>query len=49
MQKKYNYKQQIITKKKKIYPVNAELRNYLEENRREIELPVSYSDLRHFN
>lgn len=44
-----SYQQQIITKKKIIYPVNAELRHYLEENRREIALPVSYSDLRHFN
>ncbi len=43
------YQQQIITKKKTIYKVNTELRNYLEENRREIKLPVSYADLRHFN
>lgn len=43
------YKQQIISKKKKIYPVNEELRDYLEKNLREIKLPVSYADLKHFN
>ena len=36
MKKPKNYQQQIITKKKKIYPVNKELENYLAENRREI-------------
>ncbi len=49
MKQSKNFRQQIITKKKTIYPVNAELRSYLEENRREINLPVSYADLRHFN
>jgi hypothetical protein len=49
MKKPKNYKQQIISKKKKIYPVNKELRQYLTENRREIDLPVTYGDLRHFN
>ncbi len=49
MQQPVNYSQQIITRKKTIYQVNAELRQYLLENRREIDLPVSYSDLRHFN
>lgn len=49
MENPIHYKQQIITKKKTIYKVNTELRNYLEENRREIKLPVSYADLRHFN
>jgi hypothetical protein len=44
-----HYQQQIISKKKKIYPVNPELRGYLEENLREIKIPVSYSDLKHFN
>ncbi len=44
-----HYSQQIITKKKTIYPVFAPLREYLEENRREISLPVTYADLRHFN
>lgn len=44
-----NYRQQIISKKKIIYPVNAELKAYLADNRREISLPVSYADLRHFN
>ncbi len=48
MKKPKNYAQQLITKKKKIYPVNQELRKYLAENRREIKLPVSYADLRHF-
>ena len=49
MKKPKNYKQQLITKKKKIYPVNEELSNYLVEYRREIDLPVTYADLRHFN
>ncbi|MCX6199674.1 MAG: hypothetical protein NTY88_10725 [Bacteroidetes bacterium] len=49
MENPKHYQQQIITKKKTIYKVNAELRSYLEENRREIKLPVSYADLRHFN
>ncbi|HWB62392.1 MAG TPA: hypothetical protein VG603_02695, partial [Chitinophagales bacterium] len=44
-----DYKQQVITKKKHIYPVNEELRAYLKEYRREIALPVSYTDLRHFS
>ncbi|MFN8298236.1 MAG: hypothetical protein U0T75_03955 [Chitinophagales bacterium] len=44
-----NYAQQIITKKKTIYPVTEPLRAYLAENRRAIDLPVSYADLRHFN
>jgi hypothetical protein len=48
MKKHGNYQQQIITRKKTIYPVNKELRNYLHDNRREIELPVSYEDLKHF-
>ncbi len=49
MENPKHYQQQIITKKKTIYKVNSELRNYLEEHRREIKLPVSYADLRHFN
>ncbi|HLP49285.1 MAG TPA: hypothetical protein VK154_00220 [Chitinophagales bacterium] len=44
-----SYQQQIITKKKQIYPVNPELRQYLANNSREIKVPVSYADLRHFN
>jgi hypothetical protein len=44
-----HYRQQIITKKKHIYKVNDELREYLKENDREIKLPVSYVDLKHFN
>lgn len=48
MKKQSNYQQPIITKKKTIYPVNEELRKYLQDNRREIELPVSYDDLKHF-
>lgn len=49
MKKPQSYQQQIITKKKKIYPVNQELRKYLEANAREIKLPVTYNDLRHFS
>jgi hypothetical protein len=49
MKKPRSYQQQIITKKKEIYPVNAELRQYLQSNRREIKLPVNYADLKHFN
>lgn len=48
MKKPKDYKQQLITKKKKIYPVNDELRGYLTEYRRKIDLPVTYADLRHF-
>lgn len=44
-----HYRQQIITKKKHIYSVNRDLRLYLEDNQREIHLPVSYADLKHFN
>jgi hypothetical protein len=44
-----HYKQQIITRKKHIYKVNNELRKYLKENDREIKLPVSYADLKHFS
>ena len=49
MKKPKNYTQQLITKKKKIYPVNEDLRKYLSEYRRGIKLPVSYADLKHFN
>jgi hypothetical protein len=49
MKKPKNYKQQLISKKKTIYPVNKELQNYLAENQRQIKLPVTYSDLRHFS
>ncbi|MFN8322370.1 MAG: hypothetical protein U0T74_06890 [Chitinophagales bacterium] len=49
MKKNSHYRQQIITKKKIIYPVNPELRSYLTHNSREINLPVAYTDLRHFN
>ncbi|MBS1688064.1 MAG: hypothetical protein JSS96_05030 [Bacteroidetes bacterium] len=38
-----------ISKKKIIYPVNRQLRQYLAEHSREIDLPVKYDDLRHFN
>lgn len=44
-----SYQQQIITKKKINYPVSKELFTYLADYRREIELPISYTDLRHFN
>ena len=49
MKKPKTYRQQLITKKKKIYPVNEELQGYLTENRREINLPVTYTDLKHFS
>lgn len=48
MKKPADYHQQIITKKKKIFPVNEELREYLVQNRRESNIPVSYDDLKHF-
>jgi hypothetical protein len=48
MKKPKTYQQQVITKKKLIYPVNEKLHNYLHENMRQITLPVSYADLRHF-
>ena len=44
-----SYRQQIITLKKTIYPIAEPLRAYLQEYRRQIELPVTYSDLKHFN
>ncbi len=49
MKKPNSYQQQLITKKKKIYPVNPALRKYLAEYRREINLPVTYADLKHFS
>jgi hypothetical protein len=49
MKKPKNYRQQLITKKKKIYPVNHELQKYLAENQRQIKLPVTYADLKHFS
>ncbi len=49
MKQPRTYKQQIITKKKDIYPVNAELRKYLQTHSREIKLPVNYADLKHFS
>ena len=48
MKKPKNYRQQLITKKKNIYPVGPELQKYLTDNRREIPLPVTYNDLKHF-
>jgi len=39
----------IISKKKKQYPVTTELRNYLKLYKREITIPVSYRDLEAFN
>ncbi|MGN6568931.1 MAG: hypothetical protein ACTHJ0_13305, partial [Flavipsychrobacter sp.] len=38
-----------ISKKKIIYPVNNQLRQYLAKHSREIDLPVKYNDLLHFN
>jgi len=43
-----NYRQQIISRKKFIYKVNAVLRAYLESFDREIHIPVSYADLKKF-
>lgn len=37
-----------ITKKKKIFPINAPLRSYLEEFNRVVAFKVQYEDLRHF-
>lgn len=48
MKQPRTYKQQIITKKKDIYPVNADLRQYLQTYSREMKLPVNYADLKHF-
>jgi len=41
--------EQKISKKKKIYPVREELRQYLINHSREIDIPVKYDDLLHFN
>jgi hypothetical protein len=43
-----SYQQQVISKKKFIYKVNAGLRAYLESFDREIHIPVSYADLKKF-
>lgn len=37
-----------ISKKKEYYPITPELRDYLEEYSREIELPIKYQDLTHY-
>lgn len=39
---------QAISRKKVIYPVNARLRQYLGQHRREVRLPVAYADLARF-
>lgn len=39
----------IISKKKKIYKISSQLRSYLKDNDREIELPIRYSDLLRYN
>lgn len=49
MEKAESFGQQVITKKKITYPVNNELRAYLERNDREIELPISYADLKNYS
>ena len=41
--------EQKISKKKLFFPVNEQLRQYLDYYGREIELPVKYDDLMHFN
>src|ERR1700721_898983 len=44
-----DYRQQLISRKKQIYPVKPELRHYLVEYRRELPLPFSYADLKRFS
>lgn len=38
----------IISKKKKIYPISSPLRNYLVNQNREMELPITYEDLHRY-
>ena len=38
----------ITTLRKPVYPISAGQREYLARYEREIPLPISYSDLRHF-
>lgn len=38
-----------ISKKKVTYPIDRDLRDYLVNNNREIDLPIKYDDLLHFN
>jgi hypothetical protein len=40
---------QAISRKKQIFPINPKLRRYLAENRRGVEVPVTYRDLIRFN
>ncbi|UII29171.1 hypothetical protein LVD15_12295 [Fulvivirga maritima] len=39
----------LISKKKKTYTVSPQLHEYLKENDREIDLPISYADLQRYN
>jgi hypothetical protein len=39
----------IISKKKIVYPIHQELRNYLISYNREVKLPIAYDDLRRYN
>lgn len=48
MKKKELNAEQTISKKKKMFPISAELRKYLSEHGRDVAIPVSYQDLRHF-
>lgn len=38
-----------ISRKKQVFPINSKLRRYLVENRRGVEVPVTYRDLIRFN
>jgi hypothetical protein len=38
-----------ISKKKKMFPIGEELRKYLTEYSRDITIPITYQDLRHFS
>jgi hypothetical protein len=40
---------QAISRKKQVFPINADLRRYLARYRRETRLPVVYNDLVRFN
>ncbi len=49
MKKPVSFRQQAISKKKQTYPVSHHLKEYLQEHQRNMELPVTYQDLRHFS
>lgn len=49
MKKPVSFRQQAISQKKQTYPVSNQLKEYLQEHQRNMELPVTYQDLRHFS